>query len=273
MTPEPRALRYPYSVLSFDRIGRWWRECKMLGLGQDVKVRVSDPAMRIAMPRSPGVGQQGPMMGTDHSVALRHDDVQQGPMIGTGPRGHEDVKQGPMMGTDLGSVTLRHDDVQQGPMMGTEVSVTLRYRDLGHEVMGIVRNPGGPVGSLKSCGPRGPLECSCDPKLVPTPAQGAGDDHGCWMCANDPVPSMSMGVVRGPGGPEGPSEGSWGPKGPLECRCNAAVPARPRPLSGHCDFPARGRALPVIKRRTVAHPTVEGGGEHPRPSRLERRRL
>ena len=160
----------------------------MLGLGQDVRVRVSDPAMRIAMPRSPGVGQQGPMMGTDHSV------------------------------------TLRHDDVQQGPMTGTEVSVTLR----NDEVMGIVRNPGGPVGSLKSCGPRGPLECSCDPKLVPTPAQGAGDDHGCWMCANDPVPSMSMGVVRDPGGPEGPSEGSWGPKGSLECRCDAAVPARPR---------------------------------------------
>jgi hypothetical protein len=151
VTPEPRALRYPYSVLSFGRIGRWWRKCKMLGLGQDVRVRVSDPAMRIAMPRSPGVGQQGPMMGTDHSV------------------------------------TLRHDDVQQGPMMGTEVSVTLR----NDEVMGIVRNPGGPVGSLKACGPRGPLECSCDPKLVPTPAQGARDDHGCRMRVNDPVPSIT----------------------------------------------------------------------------------
>ena len=113
VTPEPRALRYPYSVLSFDRIGRWWRECKMLGLGQDVRVRVSDPAMRIAMPRSPGVCQQGPMMGTGHSVTLRHDDVQQGPMIASGPGGHADVKQGPMMGTDLGPVTLRHDDVQQ----------------------------------------------------------------------------------------------------------------------------------------------------------------
>ena len=43
VTPEPRALRCPYSVLSFDRIGRWWRECKMLGLGQDVRARVSDP--------------------------------------------------------------------------------------------------------------------------------------------------------------------------------------------------------------------------------------
>ena len=37
VTPEPRALRCPYSVLSFDRIGRWWRECKRLGLGQDVR--------------------------------------------------------------------------------------------------------------------------------------------------------------------------------------------------------------------------------------------
>ena len=36
--PEPRALRYPYSVLPFDRIGRWWRECKMLRLCQDMKV-------------------------------------------------------------------------------------------------------------------------------------------------------------------------------------------------------------------------------------------
>ena len=41
VTPEPRALRCPYSVLSFDRIGQWWGECKMLGLGQEV--RVSDP--------------------------------------------------------------------------------------------------------------------------------------------------------------------------------------------------------------------------------------
>ena len=47
VTPEPRALRCPYSVLSFDRIGRWWRECKMLGLGQDVRARVSDPKKRV----------------------------------------------------------------------------------------------------------------------------------------------------------------------------------------------------------------------------------
>ena len=47
VTPEPRALQCPYSVLSFDRIGRWWRECKMLGLGQDVRARVSDPKKRV----------------------------------------------------------------------------------------------------------------------------------------------------------------------------------------------------------------------------------
>ena len=51
MTPKPRALRYPHSVLSFDRIGQWWRTCKMLGLGQDASVRVSGPAMQTDMPR------------------------------------------------------------------------------------------------------------------------------------------------------------------------------------------------------------------------------
>ena len=57
MNPKPRALRY--SVLSFDRIGRWLRACKMLGLGPGARVRVSDPAMRTDMPRSPAGDQQG----------------------------------------------------------------------------------------------------------------------------------------------------------------------------------------------------------------------
>ena len=47
VTPELRALRYPYSVLSYDRIGRWRRECAMLGPGQDVRARVSDPKKRV----------------------------------------------------------------------------------------------------------------------------------------------------------------------------------------------------------------------------------
>ena len=53
---------------------------------------------------------------------------------------------------------------------------------------------------------------------------------------------------------------SRGPKGyrPPECRCDAAVPARPRPLSGHCDFPARGRALPATGRGDG-----DGGAEPP----------
>ena len=61
VTPEPRALRcpYTYSVLSFGRIGRWWRsrECKALGLGQDVSVRVSDPRKRVLVLPQHGPGK------------------------------------------------------------------------------------------------------------------------------------------------------------------------------------------------------------------------
>ena len=85
VNPKPRAFRY--SVLSFDRIGRWWRECKKLGLGRGARVRVSDPAMQTDMPRSPEGGQQGPMTGTGPGpVTPRHDDA-----MGTmkNPGGHE----------------------------------------------------------------------------------------------------------------------------------------------------------------------------------------
>ena len=141
------------------------------------------------------------------------------------------------------------------------------------DAMGTMQNPGGQGPS--SCGPKGPLECSCDPKLAPTPAQRAGNDHSCRLYINDPVTLMSMGIVRDAGGPVGIVEGSYEPEGSLEGGCDAAVPARPQPplwlsshhtraaavpsgnpptphpgraLRGPCDVPAPGRAVPATER-------------------------
>ena len=279
VTPKPRALRYPYSVLSFDRIGRWWRTCKMLGLGQDASVRVSDPAMQTDMPRwldrdlqwGKGLVTEAP--GHD-DVASCHLQPQRdgrralaGKGCGCMPN-QSDPRHGPqrdgrraLAGKGCGCVPNQSD-----PRHGGE---PMRSRELAEPPVnsgvnsgdsrgskpcnlvplspgGIVQNPGCRMSPLQGAA----LECSCD-----------ADRHG------GPQPPLSRRHTRAAGGPRGtPTTGGTAPAlaplpRPSWLPCQS-LPGLPMPSGEACHGgvpPPQPAREHHTSSRTEKQVVVEGG--------------